>query len=215
MADALFFSCLLLFLAAMQGTGAVDYAVNGNTSNSDGGVRFKKEIGAQNSLQTMADASNFIWNVFQQNNPSDRKTGPESNTVHRKRRQGSLANDNQIYVNANYLGTYKGDLRREFNGVLYRKMTHICQWDGNGQTSVWLNEEIADFVRLKANYIPSHWVQPGQGDRWDQRSDVTARFLEYYDGLRNGFVAELNKKMKSGHNAGYFVELDYKAKYGN
>ncbi|KAA3488646.1 pathogenesis-related protein 17 [Gossypium australe] len=72
-------------------------------------------------------------------------------------------------------------------------MTQICQWDGNGQTS--------------ANYIPSHWVQPGQGDRWDQRSDVTARFLEYYDGLRNGFVAELNMKMRSGYNAGYFVEL--------
>ncbi|MBA0602159.1 hypothetical protein Gorai_002349, partial [Gossypium raimondii] len=154
MADALFFSCLLLFLAAMQCTGAVDYAVNGNTSNSDGCVRFKIEIGAQNSLQTMADASNFIWNVFQQNNPSDRKKRPESNT-----------------------------------------------WDGNGQTSVRLIEGIADFVRLKANYIPSHWVQPGHGDRWDQRSDVTARFLEYYDGLRNGFVAELNKKMRSGYNA--------------
>ncbi|MBA0874123.1 hypothetical protein Goshw_011928 [Gossypium schwendimanii] len=102
MADALFFSCLLLFLAAMQGTGAVDYAVNGNTSNSNGGVRFKTEIGTQNSLQTMADASNFIWN-----------------------------------------------------------------WDRNGQTSVQLIEGIADFVRLKANYILSHWVQLGQGDRWD------------------------------------------------
>ncbi|KAH1030845.1 hypothetical protein J1N35_043019 [Gossypium stocksii] len=79
--------------------------------------------------------------------------------------------------------------------------------DGNGQTSVWLIEGIADFVRLKANYILSHWVQPGQGDRWEQRFDVTARFLEYYDGLRNGFVAELNKKMRSGYNAGYVVEL--------
>ncbi|KAL1061947.1 hypothetical protein V6Z11_D13G048000 [Gossypium hirsutum] len=127
----------------------------------------------------------------------------------------AFANNNQIHVNANYLGTYKGDLRREFNGVLYHKMTHIWQRDGNGQTSVRLIEGIADFVRLKANYIPSHWVQPGHGDRWDQRSDVTARFLEYYDGLRNGFVAELNKKMRSGYNAGYFVELDYKAKYGN
>ncbi|MBA0698678.1 hypothetical protein Goari_000377, partial [Gossypium aridum] len=29
----------------------------------------------------------------------------------------SFANNNQIHVNANYLGTYKGDLRREFNGV--------------------------------------------------------------------------------------------------
>ncbi|KAG4110331.1 hypothetical protein ERO13_D13G042366v2 [Gossypium hirsutum] len=182
MADALFFSCLLLFLAAMQCTGAVDYAVNGNTSNSDGCVQ-------KNVLKVTLFIENGDGVAF--------------------------ANNNQIHVNANYLGTYKGDLRREFNGVLYHKMTHIWQRDGNGQTSVRLIEGIADFVRLKANYIPSHWVQPGHGDRWDQRSDVTARFLEYYDGLRNGFVAELNKKMRSGYNAGYFVELDYKAKYGN
>ncbi|WJZ83949.1 hypothetical protein VitviT2T_003587 [Vitis vinifera] len=65
-------------------------------------------------------------------------------------------------------------------------MTHIWQWNGNGQAPGGLIEGIADFVRLKANYAPSHWVQPGQGDRWDQDYDVTARFLDNCNSLRNG-----------------------------
>ena len=95
---------------------------------------------------------------------------------------------------------------------------------GNGKAPGGLIEGIADFVRLKANYAPSHWVQAGQGDSWDQGYDVTAKFLDYCNGLRNGFVAKLNKKMKTGYSAQYFVDLlgktvdqlwkDYKAKYG-
>lgn len=88
-----------------------------------------------------------------------------------------------------------------------------------------LIEGIADFVRLKARYAPSHWMQPGQGDRWDQQSDVTAHFLDYCNGLRNGFVADLNRRIRNGYSANLWVELlgktvdqlwsDYKAKYGN
>ncbi|CAI0445646.1 unnamed protein product [Linum tenue] len=68
---------------------------------------------------------------------------------------------------------------------------------------------MADYVRLKAGYAPSHWVGPGKGDRWDQGYDVTARFLEYCEGVRGGFVAELNKKSVDQ------LWRDYKAKYGN
>ncbi|PNX61110.1 basic secretory family protein, partial [Trifolium pratense] len=63
----------------------------------------------------------------------------------------------------------------------------------------------------------------GEGDKWDHGYDVTARFLDYCDGLRNGFVADLNKKMRNGYSDQYFVELlgkmpdqlftDYKAKF--
>ncbi|GAY48634.1 hypothetical protein CUMW_113210 [Citrus unshiu] len=61
---------------------------------------------------------------------------------------------------------------------------------------------------------------------WNQgHSSVAARFLDYCNDLRNGFVAELNKKMRDGYNDNFFMELlgksidqlwnDYKAKYGN
>ena len=138
----------------------------------------------------------------------------------------AFAVSNEIHVNANYLENYSGDVKREFTGLLYHEMTHTWQWDENGQTPGGLTEGIADFVRLQANYIPSFWVlQPGQGDRWDQGYDFTARFLDYCNCLRNGFVAELNKKMRTDYSADYFVDLlgktvdqlwsDYKAKYGN
>ncbi|KAK1588938.1 hypothetical protein Q3G72_028793 [Acer saccharum] len=48
----------------------------------------------------------------------------------------------------------------------------------------------------------------GRGrDRWDQGFDVTAKFLDYCNSLRNGFVAELNKKMRSGYSNSYYDDL--------
>ncbi|KAI5314755.1 hypothetical protein L3X38_043931 [Prunus dulcis] len=70
-----------------------------------------------------------------------------------------------------------------------------------------LVEGIADYVRMKSGFIPSQWAQPGVGDRWDQGYDVTARFLEYLESLRNGFVTELNKKMRLGYSDDDFVQL--------
>ncbi|XVF45049.1 hypothetical protein PTKIN_Ptkin02bG0174300 [Pterospermum kingtungense] len=207
----------------MQRTHAVDYAVNDNTGNSGGGVRFRNQIGVAYSRQTMGAATNFIWRTFQQNNPADRKNVQKVTLFIENRDGVAFTVNNEIHVNANYLGNYTGDVKREFTGVLYHEMTHVWQWNGNGQAPGGLIEGIADFVRLKANYIPSHWVQPGQGNRWDQGYDVTARFLDYCNSLRNGFVAELNKKMRTGYSANYFVDLlgktvdqlwsDYKAKY--
>ncbi|KAI6678051.1 hypothetical protein NL676_038847 [Syzygium grande] len=99
----------------------------------------------------------------------------------------------------------------------------VWQWNWDGEAPGGLIEGIADFVRLRSGYVPGHWVGPGQGDRWDQGYDITARFLDYCNGLRNGFVAKLNKKMRTGYSDSYFVDLlersvdqlwkDYKAKY--
>ena len=136
----------------------------------------------------------------------------------------AFTSNNEIHVSARYINDYSGNVKTEITGVLYHESTHIWQWNGNGQsTPGGLIEGIADYVRLKAGYAPSHWVKPGQGDRWDQGYDVTARFLDYCNSLRNGFVAELNKKLRNGYSANFFVELlgknvdqlwkDYKAKY--
>jgi hypothetical protein len=94
---------------------------------------------------------------------------------------------------------YSGYVKTEINGVLYHEMTHVWQWNGNGQAPEGLIEGIADYVRLKVGYAPSHWVKPGLGDRWDQGYDVTARLLDYCNDLRNGFAGPLNKKMRNGY----------------
>ncbi|GLT45707.1 hypothetical protein SLA2020_195200 [Shorea laevis] len=219
-------SVLLLSLAAIRTTeAAVEYVVNNNAGSSRGGTRFTNEIGTDYSRQTLPSATDFIWRLFQQNNDADRKNVPKVTLfIDNMNGPPAYSGNNEIHVNANYVGNYPGDVKREFTGMLFHEMTHIWQWDGNQQAPRGLIEGIADFVRLKASYAPSHWVKAGQGDRWDDGYDVTARFLDYCNDLKNGFVAELNKKMRNGYNDNYFAELpgksvdqlwnDYKAKYG-
>ncbi len=64
----------------------------------------------------------------------------------------------------------------------------VWQWYGRNQALRGLIEGIADFVRLKANYVPSWWVQPGEGICWDEGYSVTAQFLDYCNGLRDAVV---------------------------
>ncbi|KAL0365348.1 UNVERIFIED_CONTAM: Basic secretory protease [Sesamum angustifolium] len=216
----------LAILSAMEGSSAVEFSVTNTAANTPGGARFNTDIGAQYTHETMNAATTFIWGIFQQTNPSDRKSVDTVSLFIDDMDGVAYASNNEIHVSARYIQGYTGDVKTEFTGVIYHEMTHIWQWNGNGQAPGGLIEGIADFVRLKAGYAPSHWVRAGQGDRWDQGYDVTARFLDYCDGLRSGtFVAELNKKMRDGYSDGFFQELlgksvnelwtDYKAKYSN
>ncbi|KAI3702379.1 hypothetical protein L6452_28116 [Arctium lappa] len=108
--------------------------------------------------------------------------------------------------------------------------TYIVEFDGAeaiswGNNNINLIEGIADYTKLKANYAQDGFAKPGQGDRWDQGYDFTARFLEYCDGLVPGFVAKLNKMMRVTYNVKYFEDLtgkpvdqlwqEYKAKYSH
>ncbi|XP_050262329.1 uncharacterized protein LOC126706820 [Quercus robur] len=220
----LFLSFLVTVVVAMHGIHAVEYVVTNNAGNTPGGVRFNNEIGSKYSKQTLISATDFIWRLFQQNSDADRKNVAKVSLFIDDMDGVAYASNNQIHVSARYINGYSGNVKTEITGVLYHESTHIWQWNGNGQsTPGGLIEGIADYVRLKAGYAPSHWVKPGQGDRWDQGYDVTALFLDYCNSLRNGFVAELNKKLRNGYSANFFVELlgknvdqlwkDYKAKY--
>ncbi|XP_004229500.1 uncharacterized protein [Solanum lycopersicum] len=224
MAHNIFFVSFLFVLAIFtQKMEAVDYFVTNTAANTPGGARFDRDIGAQYSQQTLVAATSFIWNIFQQNSPADRKDVPKVNMFVDDMDGVAYASNNEIHVSARYIQGYSGDVRREIIGVLYHEATHVWQWNANNGAPEGLIEGIADYVRLKAGLGPSHWVKPGQGDRWDQGYDVTAQFLDYCNNLRNGFVAELNKKMRNGYNDQFFVDLlgktvnqlwgDYKAKF--
>ncbi|KAK4706939.1 hypothetical protein R3W88_033500 [Solanum pinnatisectum] len=227
MSHKILFLCpLFVVLIFIQKIDAVDYSVTNTAANTPGGARFNRDIGAQYSQQTLAAATSYIWNTFQQQNPpADRKNVPKVNLFIDDTSGVAFAINNEIHVSARYIQGYSGDVKREITGVLYHESAHIWQWNGNGKAPGGLIEGIADYVRLKAGLGPSHWVKPGQGDRWDQGYDVTAQFLSYCNSLRNGFVAQLNKKMRNGYSNQFFVDLlgktvdqlwsDYKAKYRN
>lgn len=217
--------CLIIFLAAlqMQATQAVEYNITNTALGTSFGLSFNVEIGMDCARETLEAATNFIWVIFKQQNESERKDVQKVSLIVEDIGGVAFTSDNEIHLSARYVANYSGDERREVSGVLYHEMTHVWQWDGNGEANGGLIEGIADYVRLKAGYVPSHWVKPGQGDRWDRGYDVTAYFLDYCESLRCGFVAELNKMMRSGYSDEFFFYLlgkrvdqlwsEYKAKY--
>lgn len=215
-------TCLLVALT--QPAQAVEYHVTNRAAGTAGGSKFDTQIGASYSLQVLDASTNFIWQTFRQAAAGDRKDVGRVDMFVDDMDGVAYAINAEIHVSARYIAGYTGDVRREITGVLYHEMTHIWQWNGGGNAPGGLIEGVADYVRLKAGYAPSHWVGPGGGDRWDQGYDVTARFLDYCNGLRDGFVAELNRKMKDGYSNSFFQELlgksvdqlwtDYKAQYG-
>ncbi|XP_022972383.1 uncharacterized protein LOC111470953 [Cucurbita maxima] len=216
----------LLSLLLLQVVSAVDYTVTSNAGGTPGGDRFDTQIGADYCRQTLIEASGFIWSIFRQSTDADRKNVQSvSLLIDRDYNGVAFASDNRIHVSANYIAGINGDVKREVTGVLYHEMVHVWQWDGNGATPGWLIEGFADYIRLKAGYIPGHWVQPGGGRSWEEGYDKTARFLDYLETRRSGFVSELNRMLRNGYSPDYFVQLqgkpvaqlwaEYKAAFGN
>ncbi|MED6119162.1 hypothetical protein PIB30_009264 [Stylosanthes scabra] len=219
--------CLLLTLAAgVYGTKALAYVVSNNAGSSAGSRRFDKEVGSDYAKQALIDATAFIHKLFRLQNSDYDVMDLQNVTMVVENIDGvSYAYDGEIHVSAGYIERFPGDIKTDLRGVLYHEMAHLLQWDANGEAPSGLIEGIADFVRLKAGYAAPSWAPPGRGDNWFQGYDVTARFLDYCNTIKNGFVADLNNKMKTSYSDDYFTQLlgkpvsqlwtDYKAKYAS
>eukprot|EP00262_Sarcandra_glabra_P010383 TRINITY_DN25647_c0_g1_i1.p1 TRINITY_DN25647_c0_g1~~TRINITY_DN25647_c0_g1_i1.p1 ORF type:complete len:225 (+),score=3.22 TRINITY_DN25647_c0_g1_i1:57-731(+) len=223
MAPLFLFISFLFVMATVDLSQAVDYSVTNNAIGTSGGTRFENEIGVPYTTQTLGSASTFIWQTFRQSE-ADRKNVQRVPVFIDQMGGVAYTRNDEIHVSDSYIAGYTGDVRTEITGVLYHEMVHVWQWNGNGGAPGGLIEGIADFVRLKAGYAPSHWRGPGQGDRWDEGYDVTARFLDYCNSLKDGFVADLNSRMRTGYSDNFFVDIlgksvdqlwsDYKRQYG-
>ncbi|CAA0826466.1 Plant basic secretory protein (BSP) family protein [Striga hermonthica] len=203
MAKLLLIISFLAILLASRGILAIDYTFTNTTVSR----KFDKEIGKNYTLQIMNESTTFIWKTFNQTSPADRKSVQNVSLFIDVMKGVAYTIDNQIHFSAGYIQNYSGNVSNEFTGILYHEMTHVWQYDGKGRAPSGLIEGIADFVRLKANLAPKHWVKPGDGDKWNQGYDVTAYFLDYCNDQKKGFVAELNKMMKDGFSKKYFQAL--------
>ncbi|ONH91773.1 hypothetical protein PRUPE_8G136300 [Prunus persica] len=214
MVRSIYVLCFITLAAGLvHGAYDMEYFVNDVTVGIHNQDRFEQEIGVNYCMKTLISATEFIWDLFQQSTPEDRKSVHNITLTIEDMKGEAYTNtsNNEIHVSAGYILSYPAadaeGQRNEMNGVIYHQLTHVWQWNGNGQAPRGLVEGIADYVRMKSGFIPSQWAQPGVGDRWDQGYDVTARFLEYLESLRNGFVTELNKKMRLGYSDDDFVQL--------
>ncbi|XBJ24200.1 hypothetical protein VPH35_002136 [Triticum aestivum] len=170
--------------------------------------RFDREYGAAYAKQVLSDASSFTWGIFNQPDPSDRRPADGDTVTLAVRDTDGIASTSgsTIQLSARSVGGITGDnLKEQVDGVLYHEVAHVWQWglqEYGAHSGIF--EGIADYVRLKAGYVAANWVKEGGGDRWDQGYDVTARFLDYCDSLKAGFVAEMNGKLKDGYSDDYF-----------
>ncbi|KAI0068071.1 plant basic secretory protein [Artomyces pyxidatus] len=83
----------------------------------------------------------------------------------------------------------------EIRGVLTHEVVHCYQYNANGTAPGGLIEGIADWVRLRAGFVPPHW-RPG-GDRWDAGYQTTGYFLHWLEGrYGEGTVQDLNEALK-------------------
>ncbi|KAF9883716.1 hypothetical protein FE257_003008 [Aspergillus nanangensis] len=143
-----------------------------------------------------------------------------------------LDNDHkEIHLSLSYVVTSAGyaDPAAELVGVLTHELVHCyqhtapsCAQPGVEGCNVphppgGLIEGIADFVRLKAGLVPSHWKQPKsakeRAEKWDKGYQDTAYFLAWLEDvhvgkgaigmvndrlLRSGYVGETSVESHTG-----------------
>jgi len=84
---------------------------------------------------------------------------------------------------------------KELHGVLVHELVHV--WQSNGQNTLesGVIEGIADYVRLKAGLVPSHWKQIKTG-KWNAGYNATGYFLDFVQNqAKIPFVQQLNETM--------------------
>jgi len=75
-------------------------------------------------------------------------------------------------------------------------MVHCWQWAAKGTCPGGLIEGIADFVRLKSDFVPPHWKQECNGD-WDAGYQHTGYFLDYLENrFGEGTVVKINERLR-------------------
>lgn len=93
----------VVVLSAIGGGSAVEYSVTNTAENTPGGAKFNTDIGADYSRQTLDAATNFIWDLFQQTNPVDRKSVDRVSMFVDDMDGVAYASNNEIHVSARYI----------------------------------------------------------------------------------------------------------------
>ena len=153
-------SAILMF----HTTEALVFAVSNHAQGTTGGDKFDQEIGSSGAFEIMDSSTKFIWNTFHQSSATDRKSVEKVTLIVESMDGVAYTRADEIHLSSDYVGNYAGDVKAEIRGVLYHEMSHVWQWNGQGNAPGGLIEGMADYVRRTAGLAPSHWVKPGSGD---------------------------------------------------
>ncbi|GAM86204.1 hypothetical protein ANO11243_042160 [Dothideomycetidae sp. 11243] len=85
---------------------------------------------------------------------------------------------------------------KEIHGVICHELVHCWQWDALGTAPGGLIEGIADWVRLRAGFVPPHWTHEC-GAKWDAGYHNTGYFLDWIERQRGaGSVSKINAALR-------------------
>ncbi|GMP38445.1 hypothetical protein CsSME_00009690 [Camellia sinensis var. sinensis] len=180
---------LLALAALLQANEALEFDVFNKVPSTPGGVQFDKEIGIPFTKRLMEKQQNST-DVEVVHMVIDNYDGYVAITYI----GACTTNVSAVFLN----GDYGDNIKWSFTSLIYHEMTHIWQWYSS----------IVDHLKVWTKYYkPEFFARPGSGKRWDRGYSITARFLEYCDGLKPGFVAAMNRKMRDPWSLNYFVAL--------
>ncbi|CAN1347019.1 Basic secretory protease (Fragments) [Linum perenne] len=146
----------------------------------------------------MTTATSFIFQTFNQRRVTDRKDLRNVTVfIDQSSNHSLLPNcDDQFRIGVNYFSNLSSSAaaKREFAGIVHYYLTYAWAWNGRGKSPAGLISGTADYVRWKAGYGLERRFQGLVGERWDQGYEVTARFLDYCGGSRDGYFKTLMEK---------------------
>jgi hypothetical protein len=104
----------------------------------------------------------------------------------------------EIHFSTDYIASIPAERRKqEMLGVVRHEMVHCWQWAANGTCPGGLIEGIADWVRLRSDFVPPHWKQESTGD-WDAGYQHTGYFLDYLEKrFGDGTVVRINDHLRN------------------
>ncbi|KAG9440505.1 hypothetical protein H6P81_020670 [Aristolochia fimbriata] len=200
-----------------QTEAAVQYKVINNAKGTKGSTRFEKEIGVNYTLATLAAASQFTWKMFKQGKTNERKNYTLVRLYIDNLEGIVVTKYSDIFVSAPFIANFRGDVKDEFTRQVYHAAAHVWQWWGNEQAPEELIHGIADFVMMKAEedeeerrllLRPQLWKLPTLGALGSKFAwNIVSRFLEFFQGKDEGFVAKLNQRLQTGYSDDIFVDL--------
>ncbi len=178
-------------------------------------------LSAVNASEALQSAVTSVLSHLYHSTPSSQIPGTRSVTLVLRSIDGvayttgkDLDDDHkEIHFSTSYIEKIPAERKKhEILGVVTHEMVHCWQWNAQGTAPGALIEGVADWVRLKAGFVPPHWTREAGGD-WDAGYQHTGYFLDYLEGRFGvGSVRRVNDGLR---NCKYEEEKFWKAIFGH
>ncbi|GLJ37515.1 hypothetical protein SUGI_0762310 [Cryptomeria japonica] len=192
---------------------AVDIIVINTAKTKAGGKLFEAIIGEDKGIFLAKQASDFVQNLLYSNPKYPRKNVTQIILSIDNYTKIAVTDEYVIHISDEYIADYVGDLEGEIMGLIYREMGRVWLWNGGGEAPLTLIEGMAEYLRLSAGLYPSQTYSNAETDHGSDGQQM-AKYLQYCESVKSGFVAEFNGRLEEKWNTDLFAEFSMEEKWG-